>query len=236
MQVRSPKRLVVDADVVCAMGGPEALDATSAACRDALAAVYSICHHVVRTDTIREEWRRWRSSYAYTWSNRMLGAKKLPDIEVEEQGDLRAKVLATAASQSEADAISKDLQLIEAALATDGIVVSRDREARRLFARAARTVGEIKHSQPRAYRQWTKSPVSVRPPEGETVQEAQDRLRAAAKAILKRQKNGAALLVLRPVALGLLKCWTEHVELAKLWQHVDMTFRWGCLEVDVESL
>lgn len=98
------------------------------------------------------------------------------------------------------------------------------------------TVDEIKRRQPKAYRQWTKAPTSICPPEGETLDEAQDRLRAALKNILKRSKNTPALLVLRPVAAGLLKCLTEKQGAESVWQYVDESFRWGCYEVDDKSL
>ena len=98
------------------------------------------------------------------------------------------------------------------------------------------TTDEIKRRQPRVYRQWTKAPASVRPPEGETLAEAQHRLKGALKEIVRRHKNGTALLVLRPVLMGLLKCLAENGELDDLWAHVDLSFRWGCYDVDDQSL
>jgi len=98
------------------------------------------------------------------------------------------------------------------------------------------TTEEIKRRQPRVYRQWTKTPASVRPPEGETLAEAQHRLKGAVKEIVRRHKTGTALLVLRPVLLGLLKCLAENGELDDLWLHVDPLFRWGCYDVDDKSL
>lgn len=98
------------------------------------------------------------------------------------------------------------------------------------------TTEEIKRRQPRVYRQWTKSPASVRPPEGETLAEAQLRLKAALKEIVRKHKTGTALLVLRPVLMGLLKCLAENDELDDLWRHVDLSFSWGCYDVDDQSL
>ena len=98
------------------------------------------------------------------------------------------------------------------------------------------TVSEIKRRQPRVYRQWTKSPVSIRPPEGETLDQAKSRLCAVLKEIAKRRKNGSVLLVLRPVLMGLLKCLSEEQALDSLWQYVDTSFGWGRYEVDEKSL
>lgn len=98
------------------------------------------------------------------------------------------------------------------------------------------TTEEIKRRQPRVYRQWAKTPASVRPPEGETLSEAQERLKSTLKEIVKRHKNDAALLILRPVVLGLLKCLAENDGLDELWHYVDPSFRWGCYDVDDQSL
>ena len=98
------------------------------------------------------------------------------------------------------------------------------------------TTEEIKRRQPRVFRQWTKTPASVRPPEGETLAEAQQRLKGALKDIVRRHKTGTALLVLRPVVLGLLKCLAESDGLDELWRYVDPSFRWGCYDVDDQSL
>ena len=98
------------------------------------------------------------------------------------------------------------------------------------------TVDEIKRRQPRAYRQWTRCPASTRPPQGETLAEAQDRLRSALKEIAKRHKNGSALLVLRPVLMGLLKCLSRHEAVDGLWRHVDQSLSWDCYELDDKTL
>ncbi len=98
------------------------------------------------------------------------------------------------------------------------------------------TVDEIKHRQPSAYRQWMKAPASTRPPEGETLDEAQQRLRKAMRQIMRRNKNDDILLVLRPVLMGLLKCLSLDQVLDNLWLHVDPAFRWSCYEVNERSL
>ncbi len=65
---------------------------------------------------------------------------------------------------------------------------------------------EIERRQPKVYHQWQHEPARVRPPGGETLAEAQERLREAVRRIVKQQKGRPVLLVLRPVAAGLLRC------------------------------
>ena len=71
---------------------------------------------------------------------------------------------------------------------------------------------------------------------GETIWEAQTRLRAAIKGILKRHKDDAVLLVLRPVAVGLLRCFVSNDPVNQIWKHVDNEFTWGSYEMDSLSL
>jgi len=98
------------------------------------------------------------------------------------------------------------------------------------------TAKEVKRRQPKLYRQWTEAPGSVRPPGGETLDEAQQRLRRAVKEILKHHKDKAAAVVLRPVVLGLLRCMLRNDQIEALWSHVDPAFTWACYEMDGKSL
>lgn len=82
------------------------------------------------------------------------------------------------------------------------------------------TTEEIRRRQPKVYRQWANAPDSVRPPGGETIAEAQKRLKAELRRIVKRHKGGAAVVVCRPVALGVLKCTLTDTPLEELWRNV----------------
>ncbi len=98
------------------------------------------------------------------------------------------------------------------------------------------TQEEIKRRQPRLFRQWSEAPASVRPPGGETLHEAQRRLRKAMKEILKRHRNGGALVVLRPLALGLVKCLVRQDAIESLWRNVDGACCWDVFEADMKDL
>ena len=64
---------------------------------------------------------------------------------------------------------------------------------------------EGKAKQPRVYRQWQEKPDTVCPPEGETLQEARERLKKALAKLAKKHKTGAIAVVLgRPLA-GVLR-------------------------------
>jgi len=95
---------------------------------------------------------------------------------------------------------------------------------------------EIKRRQPKLYRQWTESPASVRPPGGETLQEAHQRLRKAMKGILKRHRTGGALIVLRPLARALTRCLVGGNGIESIRQNAYEPCTWDVFEADLKDL
>jgi len=60
---------------------------------------------------------------------------------------------------------------------------------------------DVKSKQPRVYRQWQERPDTVCPPEGETLQEAGERLKKALAKLTKKHQTGTIALVLaQPLA------------------------------------
>ncbi len=139
------KRLVIDASVARSAGGPEASVPESARCRDLLMAVKRICHRLVYTRVIAEEWRRHRSAFSQQWLLSMFAHRKVVRDDVPLDRRLRSRVRAAFSTTTDADAAEKDCHLIEAALAFDQVVLSRDDTARLLFEAIAASVGEIRH-------------------------------------------------------------------------------------------
>ena len=98
------------------------------------------------------------------------------------------------------------------------------------------TEEELSRRHPKLYRQWKDAPQTFRPPQGETLDEARERLASALHEIARKSRHGRVLLVLRPVMLGLLRCLVEEQDPAQLWRHVDPDFTWGCYEIDLDRL
>jgi phosphoserine phosphatase len=74
-----------------------------------------------------------------------------------------------------------------------------------------------------AYRQWVSDPTTVVPPEGETIEEAEARIVPTLAKLLGKARvgaDGAVGLVMRPLALGVVKCWLEGMPTSKLWTAV----------------
>ena len=98
------------------------------------------------------------------------------------------------------------------------------------------TIEEIKRRQPKVYRQWSEVPTTICPPGGETLTEVRDRITKAVEGIFHRRKKGTPLLVLRPVAMGVLRCLLEKKPPDKLWEQTELRCNWCSYEIDGISL
>ena len=112
---------MIDASVASAAG--LTMKPASRRCREFLQAVLRISHRAVMTPLLRAEWNNHQSLFAARWLAEMTSKAKVESIADVRDEQLRAEVPGTASAQ-------KDLHLIEAALATDKIVVSIDDKAR----------------------------------------------------------------------------------------------------------
>src|ERR1700733_2465603 len=109
------RRLVIDASVASAAG--QTLELASRRCREFLQAVLRISHRATMTPRLRGEWNRHQWLFARAWLAEMTSKAKVEDIADVQNDELRVQVPGTASAR-------KDLHLIEAALATDNIVIS----------------------------------------------------------------------------------------------------------------
>jgi hypothetical protein len=144
MPQRTSKRLVIDASVAQSPGDENAVYPTSKNCRDFLLAILDTGHQSVMTEAIRDEWNRHQSRFARRWRVSMVARRKLHFIDVALDDSLREKISHIALRMEDRKAMLKDTHLLEAAIATDQIVISLDETARVLFIAAALRVGEIR--------------------------------------------------------------------------------------------
>lgn len=69
---------------------------------------------------------------------------------------------------------------------------------------------DVRSKHPRVYRQWRTAPDTVCPPEGETIQEATDRIRRALAKLTKKHRTGTIALVLSPQVASVLRSHLRH--------------------------
>ena len=120
MTLRKKSLLVVDASVVRLAGETE--HPMSSSCRECLESIRLICHHVALTPPVWEEWKRHMSRFSRKWLRSMAARKKHPETVILARVPLDMRAYPTPAREQ----IEKDLCLLQAALAADRILVTRD--------------------------------------------------------------------------------------------------------------
>lgn len=138
---RRSRALVIDASVAAAAGRTD--HPVSKACRDFLEAVLKICHHVVLTREIRQEWNKHQSNFTALWRSSMYARKKVARPQVDRNDVLRTGIANSNLSHNECEEVLKDVHLVEAALAADLLLASLDDTARASFRKIAHEVGSL---------------------------------------------------------------------------------------------
>lgn len=145
MPSKDLKRLVVNTSIAWAAGGEEATASVSINCTVFLETFLDECsHHIVMTPELSDEWNRIPSRYAPTWLKTMIAKRRFFYVKSSLNQALCNKIENSTTSESDVKAMWKDFHLLEAALATDQTIISRDETVRRCFARAAQSVDEIR--------------------------------------------------------------------------------------------
>jgi len=96
---------------------------------------------------------------------------------------------------------------------------------------------DVKVKQPKVYRQWQEHPETVCPPDGETLQQARERLQRSLTKLAKKHKQGTVgILVPEPLA-SLLHCLLLHEAVGGLWRvNGDQSPPWELIEMPAEVL
>jgi broad specificity phosphatase PhoE len=97
-------------------------------------------------------------------------------------------------------------------------------------------IEDVRHKQPKVYRQWQEQPENVCPPEGEMLSDADDRVRAAVVKLLKRHKEGVIGIVVPEPLRSLVRRFLSHEELGDLWKAPNGHGPFEVLEVDSEEV
>lgn len=82
------------------------------------------------------------------------------------------------------------------------------------------TRDEVRFRFPSVFPQWEENPLSVNPPEGESIEGAVERFREGVKKVLRRNRGETIALVLRPVSLQIAAGILRGEDLATLAGHL----------------
>jgi broad specificity phosphatase PhoE len=91
------------------------------------------------------------------------------------------------------------------------------------------TEAEFRERFPSVYRQWKEDPTTVRPPEGESLDEAAARLEAGLAKLLRRRRQTNVAIVTGPFAAATLSLRLESASLSRFWERVEERRSWIAL-------
>lgn len=122
--------IVLDACLAGCAGSRRDANAQSLPCRNALEAIRQGDFLACFTQTSMAEWRRHRGLYAQTWLTSMFARRRVRMLEHVPQDRSLRKAVSTVKDAGVKAKMLADLHLVEAALATDGLVLSTDARMR----------------------------------------------------------------------------------------------------------
>ena len=98
-------------------------------------------------------------------------------------------------------------------------------------------VTDVKTKQPRVYRQWQEQPETVCPPQGETLNAAEERVQSAVAKLMKKHKSEGLIALVLPEPLATVLCHLlRHDELGDLWRCRDGAVPWETIDVTPEGV
>jgi broad specificity phosphatase PhoE len=93
-------------------------------------------------------------------------------------------------------------------------------------------VGEVRHKQPKVYRQWQEQPENVCPPDGEMIEQADQRISATMLKLLRKHKDGVIGLVVPEPLASLVRRYLKKDPLGDLWKALAGHGRWEILDIE----
>lgn len=92
------------------------------------------------------------------------------------------------------------------------------------------TVQDFRDRFSKVHRQWRNDPLSVEPPEGESVSAIAARLEKSLEKILKRKNDQPVILVLGRFAYATARCSLDDGDYAHFWKYVEDEGQWHALD------
>lgn len=168
-------------------------------------------------------------------ANRIQGGL---DIPLNESGKIEAEKLAKHLSKLDIDVIyssklSRSWETAGAIAKYHGLGVKKIGELNELNQGLWQglLVSEIKKRYKKQFNMWSANPLSVRPPKGESIDEAHKRVTSAAKKIIAKYKGHSVCIVSHEIINTLLKCYFHNLDIEKVWDNLHKQASWEIIQV-----
>lgn len=135
--------IVVDTSVARQCGNITTCAESSVICRKSLTTIDGAGLSVVVSDSIRKEWRRHASRFAWQWLIDMVSRGRFVAVDQARHKEFRTAISKLSAKDQQA--VNKDAFLVEAAIETHRRVLSRDDQMWRILKRMAKQVNDLSY-------------------------------------------------------------------------------------------
>jgi hypothetical protein len=139
MTLKKTKNFVVDADVAAACSENE----YGKICLDFLFNMRHICHKIVITKKLNNEWKKHASKIANEWLTSMKSKGKIIVIDESSLESIEEKINNSISNEGIKNIMLKDSHLVSTALKADKIIVSLDKKARNHFSKLGESIPEL---------------------------------------------------------------------------------------------
>lgn len=161
------------------------------------------------------------------------------DIPLNESGQMEAEELAKQLSKINIDAIySSDLSRSwETAKKIAGyhkVGVKKTKELNELNQGLWQglLISEVKKRYKKQFNLWNSDPRSIRPPKGETIEEAYKRVTSAIEKIINKHKGQSVCIVSHEIMNTLLKCYLNDLDIEKIWRNLYKQGSWEVIRIE----
>jgi len=97
-------------------------------------------------------------------------------------------------------------------------------------------VEDVKRKQPKVFRQWQEQPEMICPPEGEMLNEAQERVEGALAKLLKKHRDGTIALVAPEPLASVVHALLTDGQPGALWKAESACGKWEVISPSPEAL
>ena len=159
------------------------------------------------------------------------------DIPLNEEGKSDAESLSHALSDKKIDAVyssclSRSSETASIIVKKQNVKVKKVKELNELNQGVWQglCIDDVKKRYIKQYSLWKQSPISSKPPEGESMHEAYARTVKALKKIIKKHPNDTVCIVSHEIILALAITYLKKLDLASIWNTAPKIAAWQEIE------
>ena len=161
------------------------------------------------------------------------------DVPLNEEGKLSAKRVAYELRKMPIDCIfsselSRSIETAELIAIEHNLKIRKMKSLNELNQGVWQglTLTEIKRRYKKQYLLWKTAPLMTKPPQGESVKDAYDRVISCVMNIVQKNKGKVICLVAHEVAIAFIKCYYQNLDVNDMWDIVFNEAQWEQIEIE----